>query len=184
MIDLRDIKEFFRDFFKYIIIFVIMVLIFTFIISFQPIAGNSMSPTLKEGQIVLVSKFAYKFSKVKRNDIVVIDINGKSYIKRVIGLPGEKIEYIDDILYINDIGYQEKFLSDNVKTNNFLFVDICPIDICTDSRIPDNMYLVLGDNRPESQDSRDSNFGLIKKSNIKGQALFKIWPINNVGKVE
>lgn len=178
MYDFREISEFLRDASKYIITIVIVVIIFTFIVAFQTVAGNSMNPTLKEGEILLINKFSHNY---ERNQIVTLNVNGKSYVKRIIGLPGEKVEYMKDVLYINGVGYREEFLNKDVKTNNFLFVDICNEKDCPNGVIPDNMYLVLGDNRSESDDSRNPEFGLVKKSQIKGKAFFRIWPFNSIG---
>ena len=178
MFDLREITEFFRDFGKYLLLIIVMILIFTFIVVFQPVAGNSMNPTLKEGDVILVSKLSKSFL---RNEIVTVIVNDKSYVKRIIGLPGEEVHYLNDVLYVNDVGYKEDFLSEEVVTNNFMFVDICSIEDCPDGVIPDDMYLVLGDNRSESSDSRDPSFGLVSKEQIKGKAIFKIWPINRFG---
>jgi signal peptidase I len=179
--DLREIREFLRDCAIYIIIFAIIAFIFTFIISLQPVAGNSMVPTLDEGDAIAVSKLSYKFGSVQRNDIVIIKKNGKSYVKRVIGLPGESIKYIKSILYIDDVPYTENFLDDDVETSGFTLDDICKENECPDGIIPEGKYLVLGDNRPESEDSRD--FGLVDKTEIKGKVLFKIWPLSSFGKL-
>ena len=178
--DLREVTEFFRDFMWYIIALVVIVFIFTFVVAFQTVAGNSMDPTLKDGQIVLVSKFSYRFGKVKRNDIVVLHNDGKSYVKRVIGLPSERVEYMDGILYIDGKSYKENFLDEKIVTYNFLFEDICDLEDCPDGVIPENKYLVMGDNRPESQDSRDKSFGLVDKSDIKGKVFFRIWPFGGI----
>ena len=158
--DLREVTEFFKDFAGYIITALVIILVFTFIVSLQPIAGNSMSPTLEEGQVVIVTKI---FKNYNRNDIVVLKSDSKYYVKRVIGLPGERIDYLNGILKINNESYKETFLKEDVVTSNFLFEDICSSKECPNGVIPDNMYLVLGDNRPESMDSRDSSFGLIEK---------------------
>lgn len=178
MYDLREITEFLRDISKYIIALVAMIVIFTFIVAFKTVAGNSMNPTLKEGQIVLVSKLTKNY---ERNQIVTVVVNDKSYIKRVVGLPGEKIEYMNGVLYVNGKGYKETFLNEDIKTNNFLFEDICKKEDCPDEVIPEDMYLVLGDNRPESDDSRNPKFGLVPKSQVKGKVFFRIWPFNVFG---
>ena len=179
--DLREVTEFFRDFAGYIITALVIILIFTFVVSLQPIAGNSMSPTLEEGQVVTVFKL---FKHYERNDVVVLKLDSKYYVKRIIGLPGERIDYLNGILKIDNISYKETFLDESVVTSNFLFEDVCPTWKCPNGVIPDNMYLVLGDNRPDSLDSRDSSFGLIEKKNIKGKVFFKIWPVNNIGLVQ
>ena len=183
--DFREIAEFIKDFLGYILTLLFLIVLFVFIISIQPIAGNSMYPTLKEGDLVIVSKFFYNIGKPKRNEIVnVKDDLGKSYVKRIIGLPGERIEYLDNILYINDQPYNEIFILENIETGNFLFEDICPIEDCPGGIIPEGMYLLLGDNRSESADSRSPEFGLRKEKDIKGQIIIKIWPIAEFGGIK
>ncbi len=178
--DLREITEFIRDFIWYIVAVLVIVFVFVFVVSIQVVSGNSMSPTLDEGEIVFVSKFSYRFSNPARNDIVTLKKNGKSYVKRIVGLPGEKIEYMDGILYVDDTPFRELFLESDVETYNFLFVDICGKDECPDGVIPEGKYLVMGDNRPESLDSRDPSFGLVKKSEIKGKVFFRLWPLGRI----
>ena len=182
--DLREVTEFFRDAFGYIVTIGILLFVFFFIVSIQPIAGNSMSPTLEDGQLTLVTRFTYKISNPERNEIVIINKDKKSYVKRVVGLPGENIKYINGLLYVDEKAYKESFLEDGVVTSNFLFEDICSLKDCPDGVIPEDKYLVLGDNRPESKDSRDSSFGLVDKKEIKGKVIVRIWPINKFGKVK
>lgn len=181
--DFREITEFIKDCLGYIIALFVIIFIFTFIVSFQPVAGNSMTPTLEEGNISLISKLSYVFGDVKRNDIVVLKQDKKRYIKRVIGLPGEKIDYLNGILYIDDKGIKESIEGTSETTTNFLFEDICASDKCPDNKIPEDMYLVLGDNRGDSYDSRDPNLGLVSKNQIKGKAIFTIYPFNKLGKI-
>ena len=176
MPDLREVVEFFRDIMWYVIVFAIIIFVLTFIIGVQTVAGNSMVPTLKDGQPVLVSRL---HKNIKRNEIVVLNHDGKSYVKRVIGLPGEKVDYMDNILYINDEPFKETYLNDKVETYNFLFKDVCD-EKCPNGVIPDNKYLVMGDNRPESIDSRDTTFGLVDKKDIKGKVFFSIFPFKSI----
>ncbi len=181
MLDLREVTEFIRDFLGYIIAIGVLLFVMIFIISVQPVAGNSMDPTLKDGQFVLVSKISYLIGPIQRNQIVVLDNHGKSYIKRVIGLPGEKIDYLDGILFVNDEGFKEVFIKDDVVTYNFTFSDLCSEKDCPDGVIPKDKYVVMGDNRPESKDSRDNTFGLVDRKDIKGKVFFRINPF---GKIE
>lgn len=181
--DLRDIKEFFRDFFGYIVTFVIIVLVFTFVIAFHPVAGNSMTPTLEEGDITVVSKFYNHLFDIKRNQIAIVKKGSKTYIKRVIGLPGENIYYLNNTLYVNGEKQKELFLSEDLHTNNFMLEDVCTEELCSDGVIPKDYYLVLGDNRVDSIDSRDNEFGLVKKDEIQGIVLFRIWPVNKIKKL-
>lgn len=182
--DFRDITEFIRDIWSYLVIVLILVIIFTFLVSFQPVAGNSMYPNLEEGNVIVISRFSYKMGKPKRNEIVVLKAeDNKSFVKRIIGLPGEKVEYMDNILYINNEPYRESFLGEGIKTGNFLFEDICKEEDCPDGVIPEGMYMVMGDNRPQSEDSRTAAFGLVKKDQLKGKMFIRIWPVNKIGKV-
>lgn len=184
MPDLRELKEFIKDTMGYVIALAIFIFVFTFIVAVAPIAGNSMNPTLNDGDMVIVSRFTYKISKVQRNDIIIFkDANNKKYVKRIIGLPGEKIDYINGYLIVNGETFEEN-ISTAYLTNNFLFSDICPIEVCTDGIIPIDKYLVLGDARNDSQDSRDPSIGLVPKDNIIGKIVFKIWPLNEYGKIK
>ena len=180
--DLRDIKEFFRDFMGYIITAVIIIVIFTFIISFHPIAGNSMTPALEEGEIVIVNKFYPNFFDFKHFQIVIVKKESKTYIKRVIGLPGESVSYHNNLLTIDGNHFKEPFLG-NVTTDDFNFEDICDVDKCPDGKIPEDYYLVLGDNRNDSNDSRNKKFGLVHKDEIQGLVILRMWPVNKFGKI-
>lgn len=172
--DLRGIKEFIIDSMSWVATFIIVILFFIYIISIQTVTGNSMHPTYKNGNLVVVNKLVYKYSEPKRFDVVTVeDDDGKTYIKRIIGVPGDNVSYLDNKLYINDIEVEEPF-KNNSKTNNFFLVDVCPKK-CSNNKIPKNEYLLLGDNREDSFDSRDITFGLRKKGSIKGKILFKIF---------
>ncbi len=173
--DFRDIKEFFRDTFKYIIVIIVVLVTALYIATFTQVVGPSMEPNYYDGDVVLLLKAHYKIFEVKRNDIISFESDGVRYlIKRVIGLPGETIEYKNNILYINGTAYQEN-LYEGIKTKDFKLSQL-GYDV-----IPDDMYLVLGDNRGNSYDSR--NFGLITKKQIIGKCIFQIWPLNRIGRV-
>ena len=167
--DLRSVVEFFKDISKYIVIAIVVVLIFIFVVGFQQVVGPSMSPTLKEGNIILVNKISYRFRKIKREEVVVVSVKHKYMIKRVIGLPGETVEYKNNKLYINGKYYEEDFINtDEVKTEDFAVNGV----------IPEGKYLVLGDNRENSEDSRD--YGLVSKKDIVGKAWIRFWPISQI----
>jgi signal peptidase I len=167
--DFREVNEFFRDTFKYILVFVVVLLLFIFVIGLQQVIGPSMSPNFNEGDILVINKLSTKFREPRREEVIVISQSEKYMIKRVIGLPGDKIEFKDNKLYINDQEYKESYLKDDVITNDFKLSDL-GVDV-----IPENKYLVLGDNRTNSLDSR--NYGLIERKNIIGIKLFRLWPI-------
>ena len=130
-----------------------------------------MVPTLKDNQILLLNKLDYKLNEIDRYDIVVIKVGNGEIIKRVIGLPGETIEYRNNNLYIDGHEVETEY---NFETEDFTLNSICNCD-----KIPQDKYLVLGDNRKNSSDSRGP-IGLIDKSNIEGSAHISLWPIKTV----
>ena len=132
-----------------------------FIIDVAKVDGESMMPNLKTNQLVLYLKTT---SIISRFDIIILKIDDNYYIKRVIGLSNEHIQYIDNKLYVNGVETDEKFLK--TETTDFKLENISPYSV-----IPDDYYLVLGDNRVNSHDSR--NYGLIHKSEIKGKVIFE-----------
>lgn len=163
-------KKFIKELIPYIVIIIVVVLIRTYIVTPVIVVGDSMVPTLKDNQILLLNKFDYKFNEIERYDIVVIKVGKSEIIKRVIGLPGENIEYKNNTLYIN--GHEEETIY-NFDTDDFKLEEICKCD-----KIPQDKYLVLGDNRAVSSDSRI--IGLIDKEDIKGSTTISIWPIKKV----
>ena len=166
-------KKYIKDLVPYIVIIVVVVLIRTFIATPVIVVGDSMVPTLKEGQWLLLNKIGYQFKEIERYDIVVIKMEKSEIIKRVIGLPGETIEYRNNILYIDGHEENSEF---NFDTDDFTLKSICNCDT-----IPADKYLVLGDNRPISKDSR--MIGLIDKKDILGKAVYRIWPISKFGNI-
>lgn len=168
--DLRNITEFIKDASKYIIVVIFVLLFFIFVMGLQQVIGPSMNPTLNEGDIIITNKFIYRFKSIERNDVVVISQDEKYMIKRIVGLPGETVEYQNNDVLINGKAYKETFT--NSETEDFTIQDL-GYDV-----IPEDMYLVLGDNRENSLDSR--TFGLISKNQIIGKAWIKIWPISKM----
>ena len=126
---------------------------------------------VKNNQLLLLKKYD---KKISRFDIVVIKVNGNKLVKRVIGLPGEHIEYKDNKLYVNGTYVKEDFI--DTTTKDFDTV------IFGNNSIPDNYYFVLGDNRNNSVDSRI--IGLINKNEIIGTTNFSIFPFTRFGIVK
>ena len=133
-----------------------------------------MYPTLNDNNIVILNKLDYKINGLKRFDIIVVDYNGEKLIKRVIGLPGEHIEYKNNMLFINGYLTNENFNHDN--TSNF------KLEMIGYLKIPGDKYFVVGDNRNHSTDSR--MIGLIDKKDIKGKVSLRLFPINKFGKIK
>lgn len=175
--DLRDVREFIIDTLKYILTIVLVIFIIMYIATVQQVVGPSMDPTFKDQDIVILNKFHYHLFDIKRFDIVSLKYNETKYlIKRVIGMPGDKVEYKDNRLLINGKEKKESFLNKNVITENFSLISLGY------EEIPEGMYLVLGDNRQNSLDSRE--IGLIKEDEIIGKVNLRIWPINKFSYVK
>lgn len=172
-------KNIVKEWLPYIIIIVVVVLIRSYIITPVVVRGDSMDDTLHDGEVLFLSKIHYRVDDIKRFDIVVVkDIDNDLIIKRVIGLPGDDIEYRDNVLHINGKESNKSFSDD--ETEDFTLEEICEIsDIDCNGKIPDDMYLVLGDNRDISADSRIK--GLISREQILGKTIFRIWPLNKIG---
>lgn len=167
--DMRDVKEFLKDASKYLIIALVVLIIFVYVLSFQQVVGPSMTPNYEEGEVFLLNKLKYRISDIKRFEVIVLESEQSKYmIKRVIGLPGEHIEYKENKLYVNGKEIFEDFVT-NGDTEDYNITSL-GVDV-----IPEDSYFVVGDNRINSQDSRI--FGFVSKKDIVGKVEFRIWPI-------
>ena len=143
-------KKFLKEYVPYVIVIILVILFKKYYYSPIKVNGDSMYSTLKDKDIMILDIVKYRHSKIKRFDIVVVDIKSEYIIKRVIGLPGEKVEYKDNKLYINGKLVKDKYGQGDTK--DFYFT------------VPKGHYFVLGDNRGNSLDSR--YFGAFKKNKI------------------
>ncbi|MHB1421156.1 MAG: signal peptidase I [Bacillota bacterium] len=135
------------------------------------IPSGSMEPTLMVGDRIIVNKFVYRFKQPERGDVIVFKYPldpQRDFIKRVIGLSGEKVEIRSDHLLINDKMVPEPYLPKGLQFDNF-----GPV------KVPEDNLLVLGDNRNSSQDSRV--WGALPKKNIIGKAFVIFWPLKRIG---
>jgi signal peptidase I len=192
-------SSWFPELFRTIILSVFLALgIRTFVAEARWIPSDSMKPTLKgykdqfKADKIIVDKLGYNFSVPKRGDIVVFSPTEElkkegytdAFIKRVIGLPGEKVELKDDKVFIDGKQLPEtKYLTAEQKTS----ADICtseqqPPFLSQSVIIPSNKYLVLGDNRNQSYDGRC--WGLVPRGNIIGKAVIRFWPLDKVGAID
>ena len=165
--------EIFKEILSYIVIIGLVVFIRIFIFDPVKVDGPSMDTTLSNGQILILNKFTYKKNDIKRYDLVVVKLDDKKIIKRVIGLPNEVIEVKNNKVYANGIELDNSFAS--TKTDDFQMAEIGL------RKIPGDSYLVMGDNREVSLDSRYPEVGTIKKENILGKTSLRIWPLNKFG---
>lgn len=174
--------KFIKEWVPYIVIIIVVILIRTYIVTPVVVRGDSMYSTLEDGEVLFLSKINYRIEDIERFDIVVVkDIDNDLIIKRVIGLPGDSVEYKDGTLYINDLRIEEDYT--DYEMEDFDVDSICRItDINCNGIIPDDMYLVLGDNRGVSADSRVK--GLINRKQILGKTIFRIWPLNKLSSIK
>ena len=152
---------------------IIALLIINFIVQSFYIPSSSMEPTLVPGERVLVAKFYYHITEPQRGDIVVfrypID-KRKNLIKRVIGLPGEKIKIANGMVYINGEPLQGEKFGRTYYDVGFYGEG--------ERTVPEDSYFVLGDN---SQNSDDSRFwGYVPRKNILGRAFIIYWPLTHI----
>jgi signal peptidase I len=147
------------------------------------ISGPSMETTLYQPNRVLVNKLSYRLHGVNRGDVVVFDrvtSNGESIqhddlIKRVVGLPGEKISISKCVVYVNKVALEEPYL-DTRDTEQVNLNDRCNQPEMAEVLVPQKQVFVLGDNRPQSMDSR--NFGPVDEDRIVGRAFVVLWPMS------
>jgi signal peptidase I len=153
----------------------------TFVIQAFWIPSGSMIPTLQIGDRVLVAKFWNWFQEPSRGSIYVFKYPvepDRDFIKRIIGLPGDIIDIQRGVVYVNGTQLEESYVRnmDNFTLRqNDIFTTV-PI------KIPENMYLALGDNRRNSQDSR--YWGFVPKDYLKGPAFLRYWPLNRIGLID
>lgn len=156
----------YKDYISYILIIIMVIVIRTYVFTPIKVNGDSMEKTLHNGELMILNKYDREYN---RFDIVVLKTDNSYLIKRIIGLPGEKIEYKENKLYINDEIIKDEFAND-------IEVEIIELLIKNDE------YFVMGDNRGFSMDSRI--IGTIKKDNIVGKTNFVLFPFSKFGKVE
>jgi signal peptidase I, bacterial type len=134
----------------------------------------SMQNTLVEGQRLFEDKLSYHLTVPKRGEIVIINSKEehRNLVKRVIGLPGETIDFRDGAVYINGEKLDETYAKGQTFPRNFR----------TPYVVPEDHVFVLGDNREYSEDSR--TFGAVHYSDIDGRVLFRIWPLNQFGSIK
>jgi signal peptidase I len=131
----------------------------------SPVDGLSMEPRVHAGEIVLINTLAYRFGEIRRGDVVAFRHdapNPETYIKRVVGLPGERVEVRDGVVTINGRTLPEPYVRFRDRRSAPPLV------------VPPHAYYVLGDNRAESDDSR--NWGALQRADVVGMALVGIWP--------
>jgi signal peptidase I len=182
------VKKFWKLFLEIVqdatIVLSLFVLVYLFFFRPHQVNGMSMYPNLHDKDFILSERVSYRFRDPERGEIVVFKAPPTEscaaieceYIKRVIGLPGERVKIADGKIYINSQILIETYLDGDIYTSagDYLLEG----ETVT---IPDGYFLFLGDNRSGSRDGRD--FGFIAKEDVVGRAIFRYWPLSGLGSI-
>lgn len=182
-------KPWMKDVLWYVGLVIVLILLQVFVFTSVIVSGDSMNPTLVDRERVI----SLKQSKIKRFDIITFpapDDPGKKYIKRVIGMPGDTIEFENDQLKINGKKYDEPYLKE-VKDDSGspllpeglpMTKDFKMSEVTGSEKVPEGHFFVMGDNRQNSKDSR--MIGFIDEETVLGDVWISFWPINKMGLVK
>lgn len=167
------------DWAKTIVISLVLAFLIVQVIKPTIVSGESMYPTLNNKDYLILNRLSYKFGDIKRGDIIVFKTdlkqdNGKEkdLIKRVIATEGDHLVIKDSQVYLNDKLIEEPYIDNSYTSGD--------IDIV----IPDGKVFVMGDNRENSKDSRSEDVGLVNESDILGEVMIRLLPLNKVGPVD
>jgi signal peptidase I len=160
------------------ILFAVLLAIFVIVFVYRPVRveGTSMMPTLNDEERIFINQFTYRFgiSQISRGDTIVFWYpwdRSKSYIKRVIGLPGDTVEIEEGQVYLNGHALFEPYLPEEYRDRSSMERKV----------VPPGEYFVLGDHRASSNDSRV--WGTVPRNLIFGKAVFAYWPVDKMGAV-
>jgi signal peptidase I len=183
---IRSIGAFFLDIIETVVIALsIFLVVYLFLLQPHQVNGQSMVPNFLDGEYLLTDKISYKVGKPQRGDVVVFHAppaancpkgTGCDFIKRVIGLPGDRVEVKDNALWVNGTKLSEPYIPSTYEILPGAFTKGKVVSLGTDE------YFVSGDNRPYSSDSRA--WGPITSNEIVGRAFFRYWPPNAAGWVK
>ena len=160
-------KKWIREFLPYIILLVVVLLVRIFIVINATIPTESMENTIMTGTRVMGLKCAYWFSEPERGEIIVFhapDEPESLYVKRVIGLPGDTVEIIDGVTYVNGEALEEDYLAEPMVGSYGPY------------HVPEGHYFVMGDNRNHSLDARFWKNTYVSEDAISGKVYFSYWP--------
>ena len=162
------------------LLYIVLIIAFTwFVVTFvgqrTEVSGSSMETTLSDKDQLIVDKMTYRFRDPKRYEIVVFPYQYQDntyYIKRIIGLPGETVQILSGMVYIDGMRLDEHY-GNEMMENPGIAEEPLTLD--------ENEYFVLGDNRNNSSDSRASDVGLIHRKDLIGRAWIRVWPLSQIG---
>lgn len=169
-------KKLFEWIIAIVIALVLLFIVRTFLFVSYIVDGDSMKPTFHNNDRVIVNKLVKNFGQINNGDVIVFHANKNAdYIKRVIGLPGDTVEMKNNKLYINGTHVSERYLNKDIKTDDF---STRTIQGSKSDVIPNGEYLVLGDNRTNSRDSRE--IGFVHEEDIVGTVNLRYYPFNQI----
>jgi signal peptidase I len=167
--------------------FSVLIAVVLIVFIYQPVKveGTSMMPTLTDQERIFINKFTYQFGlgNIERGDTVVFwypDDPTKSYIKRVIGLPGDLVRIESGQVYVNDRALKEDYVPDEYR-DSVSWPRVAQGQPAQDKLVLPKQYFVLGDHRSSSSDSR--SWGFVPRDNIYGKAVFVYWPLDKMGRL-
>lgn len=177
----KQIRGFIIETVCYIVFTVLFItLVPKYVMGRVSVDGNSMCNTLNDRDQLIGEKLSKRHGTLKRFDIIYFHPNGRTdvepYIKRIIGMPGEKVEIIEGIIYINDMPLSENFAAEKEYYKKG--------DMEGPVYLKGDEYFVMGDNRNHSTDSRFLSVGPVKFKDIEGRAVFRLWPLSRFGKID
>ena len=164
-----------------VVVFAVSIFLFVYLLVLQPhkIKGSSMEPNFHDGEYLLTDKVSYRVGQPNRGDVIVFKAppsHTDEFIKRIIGLPGDKVKVKEGKIYVND-----QMITENYIPQEFVTKQGPMLAENENVVVPENYYFVLGDNREHSLDSRA--IGFIEKQYITGRAWVIYWPLNKAGVV-
>lgn len=173
-----SLKDHVIDFFQTLVVFAaIGTAVYWLVAQPHKVSGSSMFPNFKNGDYIITDKITYRLSEPERGDIVVFK-NPKDetqdFIKRIIGVPGDKIKVQSGKIYLNGGELNEPYLSETVITNAGSF-----LSEGEEITVEPGHFITIGDNRPASSDSRE--WGFITRQEIIGKVFFRYWPATEMG---
>ena len=173
--------------FMQLILVVVMVVVLRNVMGTVLVKGSSMEPNFNHGDLVFINKLSTSIGSPDYGDVVICKLDeGSGYeniIKRVIGLPGDEIDIVEDeysedgeyLLYVNGEYIEEPFLGEPMRVDG---------DVEYPFEVPENSYFVMGDNRNESLDSRRESVGAIHKDDLMGKVVLRLYPFSKFGLID
>lgn len=168
-----------------VIVLVLAYALRIFVVQPFVVEGASMYPRFNTNDYLIVDKLSYRFSTPQRGDIIVFVYpysQDTNYVKRIIGLPGEKVIIENGKVKIINNSYPEGVILDESAYLNGVSTSLSPTSTKNEFIVPSNQYFVLGDNRPASSDSR--TWGFLDKSKIIGRVVVQAYPIDHLSWVQ